>query len=89
MTSDFPYGAFTLQDDQGNFYFPDLTATSAYCDAYCEMDVDHQDYSGWVGHTFHQAVVFDLPAQAQLLPGVDSQWLWRTLDGLIAVPMEQ
>lgn len=87
ISNDFPYGFFALEDNLGNGYFPDLTATSAYCDAYCDMDIEQQDFSGWVGHTFHQAIVFDVSAISTGLSTDDSGFTLRTLDGLIGVPL--
>lgn len=85
--SDFPYGLFVVEDRAGNVYFPDLTATSAYCDYYCDMDIEQQDFSGWVGHTFHQAIVFDVPPPIDPTSIEESGLTLRTLDGVIAVPL--
>lgn len=87
--SDFPYGAFALEDDAGNIYFPDFNATNAFCDEYCDMDIMQQDFSGWVGHTFHQAIVFDVPALGDDFSDDDPGLTLRTLDGLIAVPLRR
>lgn len=87
ITSDFPYELFVLEDRAGNVYFPDLTATNAYCDLYCDMDIRQQEFSGWVGHTFHQAIVFDVPSPIDAVALEESGLTLRTLDGLIAVPL--
>lgn len=87
ISNDFPYGLFALEDSLGNVHFPDITATSAYCDAYCDMDIEQQNFSGWVGHTFHQAIVFDVSATNTAFSTGDPGFTLRTLDGLIAVPL--
>ncbi len=87
--SDFPYDIFALEDHLGNIYYPDLTATDIYCDSYCDMDIVQQDFSGWVGHTFHQAVVFDVPAPGEGFSGDEPGFTLRTLDGMIAVPLRR
>lgn len=87
ISSDFPYGLFAVEDRAGNVYFPDLTATNAYCDLYCDMDIEQQDFSGWVGHTFHQAIVFDVPSPTDPASIEESGLTLRTLDGVIAVPL--
>lgn len=88
LFTDFPYELFVLEDNQGNIYLPNLHATGAYCDAYCDMDIEQQDFNGWVGHTFHQAIVFDVPPSVATSFN-DSGYTLRTLDGLIAVPIRR
>jgi len=89
VSNGFPYETFALEDHLGNVYYADLTATDAYCDLYCDMDVVQQDFSGWRSHKFHQAVVFDVPAPGDDFSGDDPGFTLRTVDGLVAVPLRR
>ncbi len=87
VTETFPYEAFALTDQAGNVYLPNFIATAAYCESYCDMDIQHQSFDGWRDHTFHQALVFDIP----LTIGKDAAdglgLTLRSLDGLVAVSL--
>lgn len=89
ITETFPYDAFALTDQAGNVYLPNLTATAAYCESYCDMDIQHQSFDGWRDHTFHQALVFDIPLQNGNYATDGLGLTLRSLDGLVAVSLRR